>query len=136
MQVTVQDESDWWKSLLTQPVLSLIDVHSMPDYSMVSVAGILAMMSMEEKVVKSETKFLLIMKIVDRTGCIEVRSWTHTQFDFSMYRDRPILIKRLRVTSYAGSKMLELIEGKGSPVEAEFPHAEDLAKFWKEPAKP
>ena len=103
---------------------------------MVSVAGILAMMSMEEKVVKSETKFLLIMKIVDRTGCIEVRSWTHTQLDFSMYRDRPILIKRLRVTSYAGSKMLELIEGKGSPVEAEFPHAEDLAKFWKEPAKP
>ena len=134
MQVTVHDESEWWKSLLTQPVLSLIDVHSMPDYSMISVTGILAMICMEEKVVKSETKFLMIMKIVDRTGCIEVRSWTHTLADFSTYRDRPILIKRVRVTSYAGTKMLELIEDRGSPVEAEFPHAEDLAKFWKEPA--
>ena len=52
-------ESTWWTSLLSQPVMSIQDVHSMPEYSMITVSGILAMMVMEEKVVKSETKFLL-----------------------------------------------------------------------------
>ena len=128
------DESTWWTSLLTRPVLSIHDVHSMPEYSMVTVSGILAMMVMEEKVVKSETKFLLIMKMLDRTGFIEVRSWTHTLADFSRHRDRPLLLKRVRVTSYAGTKMLELIDGTGSVAEAEFPEAADLAQFWREPA--
>ena len=127
-------ESTWWTSLLSQPVMSIQDVHSMPEYSMITVSGILAMMVMEEKVVKSETKFLLIMKILDRTGFIEVRSWTHTLADFSAYRDRPICLKRVRVTSYAGTKMLELIDGTGSHVESDFPGADDLARFWREPA--
>ena len=101
---------------------------------MISVSGILGFMCMEEKVVKTETKWLLIMRILDRTGTIELRSWTHTEADFSRHRERPLLFKRVRVTAYAGTKMLELIDGRGSVVETEFPEAADLSAFWKEPA--
>ena len=128
------EESAWWKSLLHQPTLSIHDVHSQPDYSMISVSGILGYMCMEEKVVKAETKWLLIMRILDRTGTIEVRSWTHTEADFARYREKPLHFKRVRVTAYAGTKMLELIDGGGSVTETEFPEAADLAAFWKEPA--
>jgi hypothetical protein len=106
----------------------------MPEYSIVSVSGILGHMCVEEKVVKAETKGLLIIKLLDRTGQIEVRSWTRTMDDFSLYRERPILLKRVRVTAYAGIKMLELIDGGGTIVQTEFPHAADLSAFWKEPS--
>lgn len=86
-------------------------------------------MCVEEKVVKAETKGLLIIKLLDRTGQIEVRSWTRTMDDFSLYRERPILLKRVRVTAYAGIKMLELIDGGGTIVQTEFPHAADLSAF-------
>ncbi len=111
-----------------------MDAHSISEHAIISVSGILGFMCMEEKVVKTETRLLLIMKILDRTGQIEVRSWTHNISDFSTYRERPLLLKRVRVTAYAGTKMLELIDGGGTIVETEFPHADDLATFWKEPA--
>ena len=72
--------------------------------------------------------------ILDRTGQIEIRSWTHTIADFSIYREKPILLKRVRVTAYTGTKMIELIDGGGTVVENQFPHAADLSSFWKEPA--
>ena len=133
-QVTIRDESPWWISLLQKPVLSIIDVHSLAEHSIISVSGILGYMSTEDKIVRSETKKLLILKIMDRTGCIEVRSWTKSETDFSIHRERPILFKRVRVTAYAGIKMLELIDGGGSIVEWNFPHASDLTAFWNEPA--
>jgi len=134
VQVTVKDDSEWWTSLLQKPILSIMDAHSVPEYSIISVSGILGHMCMEEKKVKAETRWLLIMKILDRTGQIEVRSWTHTMSDFSIHREKPILLKRVRVTAYAGTKMLELIDGGGTAVDSEFPHAGDLTSFWKEPA--
>ncbi len=130
----MKEESHWWKSLLMQPIRSIIDVHGLPEYSMVNVSGILGHVCMEEKVVRSEPRGLMIMRILDRTGGIEVRSWTHKIEDFSNYRDRPILLKRVRVTAYAGTKMLELC-GDGSIFEHEFPFAADLAAFWREPAE-
>ena len=91
-------------------------------------------MCTEDKLVRSETKKLLILKIIDRTGSIEVRSWTLTEADFSIHRERPILLQRVRVTAYAGIKMLELIDGAGSIIETKFPHAADLTAYWNEPA--
>jgi hypothetical protein len=130
----VKDESVWWTSLLQSPTLSIMDVHSMPEHSIVTVSGILGHMCMEEKKVRSEIRWLLIIMILDRTGQIEIRSWTHTIADFSIYREKPILLKRVRVTAYAGTKMIELIDGGGTVVENQFPHAADLSSFWKEPA--
>jgi hypothetical protein len=134
LQVNIRDESSWWQSLLQNPVLSIIDVHPLAEHSMVSVSGILGFMCTEDKLVRSETKKLLILKIIDRTGSIEVRSWTLTEADFSIHRERPILLKRLRVTAYAGIKMLELIDGGGSIIETNFPQAADLTAYWNEPA--
>jgi hypothetical protein len=114
--------------------MSIMDAHTVPEHAIITVSGILGFMCMEEKVVKTETRFLLIMKILDRTGQIEVRSWTHNIADFSIHREKPLLLKRVRVTAYAGTKMLELLDGSGTIVETEFPHAGDLETFWKEPA--
>lgn len=124
----------WWQALLNKPILSLLDVHSMQEHSIISVAGILGFISAEDKIVKNDTRKLLIMKLIDRTATIEVRSWSSNLEDFSRFRDRPIKLKRVRVTAYAGIKMLELIDGGGTQVSDTFDESLDLASFWKEPA--
>jgi hypothetical protein len=45
------------------------------------------------------------------------------------------MISRARVTAYAGTKMIELIDGAFGSVETEsFDQASDLSAFWKAPA--
>jgi len=45
------------------------------------------------------------------------------------------MISRARVTAYAGTKMIELIDGaSGSVVTDSFDQASDLSAFWKAPA--
>jgi hypothetical protein len=44
------------------------------------------------------------------------------------------MLKRVRITAYAGIKMLELIDGGGTQVVDTFDESSDLASFWKEPA--
>ena len=136
VQVTVMKEqpNPWWQGLLNKPIMSLLDVHSMKEHSIISVAGILGFLSVEDKIVKCDTRKLLIMKLIDRTATIEVRSWSATLEEFSRFRDRPIMLKRVRVTAYAGIKMLELIDGGGTQVVDTFDESSDLASFWKEPA--
>lgn len=84
--------------------------------------------------VKNDNRQLLILKLIDRTAQMELRSWTTTMDELSQYRERPILLNRVRVTSYAGLKMLELLDGTGTQITDSFPGAADLSAFWKEPA--
>jgi len=127
----------WWQSLLKNPVMSIIDAHTLHENCVINVSGILGFMTIEEKLVKNEVKHLLIFKIIDRTGQMEVRSWTAGISDFSRFRERPIQLKRVRVTAYSGNKMLELIDGDdGTQVEDDFPGAPDLSAFWVEPSAP
>ncbi len=125
----------WWNSLLSAPVVSLMDVHSLPENSLVRASGIVGFMCVEEKVVRNAPVNLLILRIVDHTGEIEVRSWTRKLSDFSRFREKPIMISRARVTAYAGVKMIELIDGEtGSFVTDEFDSASELMAFWDAPA--
>ena len=131
----VECQNVWWSNLLKVPALLIMDVHSSSDNSVVTVSGILAFICTEEKVVRNAPVELLIMRIVDRSGEIEVRSWTRRASEFVHLKDKPILLSRLRVTSYAGTKMVELIDGaSGSIVSDSFEGASELAEFWNAPA--
>jgi hypothetical protein len=125
----------FWTQLLDNPVMSIIDVHSMPLNKFVSIAGILALMQSEIKIVRNEEKELVILRIVDRTGSIEVQSWVSKLTDFERYRDRPIQLKRMRISEFSGIKYLEIIDGNGTQIQGQFDEALDLANFWKEPAR-
>jgi len=125
----------FWTQLLDNPVVPIIDVHSMSLNKFVSVGGILGFMHSEMKIVRNEEKELVILRIVDRTGSIEVQSWVSKLTDFEQFRDRPIQMQRMRITEYSGVKYLEIIDGNGTQVHGEFEGALDLANFWAEPAR-
>ena len=99
---------------------------------MISVGGIVGTLSSETKRVKNEDKELMCMRITDRTGFIDVRSWNHSESEFSSFREKPILLKRVRVTVYAGIKIIELLDASGTQVLSDFAGAADLASYWSE----
>jgi hypothetical protein len=82
--------------------------------------------------VKNSEKSLLCMRITDRTGCIDVRSWCHSQDEFARFQERPVLFKRVRVTSFGGMKILELLDAGGTVATENFAGAADLRQYWLE----
>lgn len=82
----VEGANPWWDSLLQAPVMSIVDVHSAPENTIVSVCGILGSVVTEDKIVRNRPASLIIMRIVDRTGEIEIRSWNSQLADFSRFR--------------------------------------------------
>jgi hypothetical protein len=82
--------------------------------------------------VKGETKILLVLMLTDRTGKIEIRSWNHSDTEFKRFLERPVLLKRVRVCLYAGTRTGELLTGtNGTTITTDFDH-EDLDKYWVE----
>jgi hypothetical protein len=126
------EESKWWASLLQVPPLRIIDVHDVEDDLIVSVKGIVGTISTEIKKVKLEDKELLCMRLTDRTGFIDIRSWCHSEAEFERFRERPVCFKRVRVTSFSGMKILELLDASGTILADEFDGAADLRQYWRE----
>jgi hypothetical protein len=124
--------STWWRSLLTLAPLSCGAVHDVTDNNMVSVSGILGHVSSEIKMVQGVPKTLLTLHMVDSSGKLDVRSWNHNADAFNHYADAPIMIRRVRVTSFAGVKLCELLDGAGSVIETAFSGCDALRKFWRE----
>ena len=124
--------SSWWRSLLTLAPLSCGAVHDVADNTMVSVSGILGHVSSETKMVQGVPKTLLTLHMVDSSGKLDVRSWNHHADAFNHHADAPILVRRVRVTSFAGVKLCELLDGAGSVLEAAFSGCDALRKFWRE----
>lgn len=122
--------SSWWKGLLDSTPHSCGSAHDVSDNSIISVCGILGMVTVEVKMVNNVPKNLLCLHLVDASGKIDIRSWNHAPDGFADCTDRPILIRRVRVTSFAGTKLCELLDGAGSIVESKFPGAQALVKFW------
>jgi hypothetical protein len=122
----------WWQGLLAEPSINCLQFHDTPALTIVNVAGILGFIQVEEKTVKGEIKSLLVLHLTDRTGRIEIRSWNHSDTEFKRYQERPILLKRVRVCLYAGSRTGELLTGpNGSLVTTDFDHR-DLDLYWQE----
>ncbi len=124
--------STWWRSLLILPALSCGAVHDIADNTMVTVSGILGHISSDTKMVLGAPKTLLTLHMVDSSGKLDVRSWNHHADAFNRFADSPILIRRVRVTSFAGMKLCELLDGAGSVIETAFPGDAALRKFWRE----
>ena len=72
------------------------------------------------------------MRIVDRTGIIQVRSWNHSASNFEHLVDLPIRINRVRVAGFANTKVGELLDATGSELATKFEGSADLTKFWSE----
>jgi hypothetical protein len=128
----VTDESKWWNSLDSSSFRRIIDVHDCEDDSVINVAGIVGMLSSETKRVRSDNKDLMTMRLTDRTGWIDVRSWNHSESEFKSFQEKPLLLKRLRVTSFSGTKVLELLDGNGTIVAPNFVGMRDLQQYWLE----
>ncbi len=126
------NDSTWWRSLLTLAPHSCGAVHDVADNTMVSVSGILGHVSSETKMVQGVPKTLLTLHMVDSSGKLDVRSWNHHADAFNHLADAPILIRRVRVTSFAGVKLCELLDGAGSVIETAFAGDAALRKFWRE----
>jgi hypothetical protein len=126
------EESKWWSSLLLQPHLRIIDVHDAEDDAVINVAGIVGMLSTERKRVRDQDRDLLCIRLTDRTGFVDIRSWSHCESEFARFIEKPLLLRRVRVSSYAGLKVLELLAGPGTVLIDEFDGKDDLAKYWSE----
>jgi hypothetical protein len=122
----------WWRDLLEEPALNCLQFQDTPALTVVNVAGILGAIATEEKMVKGQPKQLLVLHLTDRYGKIEVRSWNHSDTEFIRFQEKPILLKRVRVCLYAGSRTGELLTGPhGSMITTDFDHL-DLDKYWSE----
>jgi hypothetical protein len=123
----------WWNGVPSKQPLSAILFHDQNDNTVVNVAGILGSVSVEQKHVRSDARELLTLKIVDRTGIVVVRSWNHGADLFHRLVDTPVLLSRVRVTSFGGAKTGELFDGGGTLInEGNFVGADDLRLFWSE----
>ena len=122
----------WWTSLLLQTPLSCGAVHDKSDNSIISVTGILGRVSSETKIVQSEEKLLTCLHLVDSSGKLDVRTWNHAPDAFLAFVDRPILIQRVKVASFASTKLCELFDSTGSVIVTEFPGQHELLRFWSE----
>ena len=126
------EESRWWKSLLLCKPLRIIDVHDCEENSLVNVAGIVGMLHTERKRVKDADRDLLCIRLTDRTGFVDVRSWTHSEQEFASFLEQPMLLQRVRVCVFASIKTLELLSGSGTKVIDDFDGKADLMQYWSE----
>jgi hypothetical protein len=122
--------SQWWMQLLKQVPKSCGAVHDTADNDIVTVSGICGHVTSEIKMVNSVERTLTCIHLVDSSGRLDIRSWNHMPDAFHHIVDRPVMIQRVKVTSFAGTKMCELLDGSGSIIETEFPGSSALAKFW------
>lgn len=122
--------SQWWQQLLKQVPKSCGAVHDAADNDIVTVSGVCGHVTSEIKMVNSVERTLTVIHLVDSSGRLDIRSWNHMPDAFLHFVDRPVLIQRVKVTSFAGTKMCEILDGSGSIIETEFPGSTALAKFW------
>ena len=123
----------WWASILQQPGVSAILFCDQKDNSVVNVSGIIGSVSSEQKIVRSDARDLVIIKVVDCTGIITLRTWNHSSDAFLRLVDQPVMFRRIRVTSFASLKAGEVFDGNGTIIDsAPFDGSDDLQKFWAE----
>ena len=122
----------WWHGIPTQRATAAIHFADCKENNIVNIEGILGSVHSEWKLVRNEQKELLTMRIVDRTGIIQVRSWNHSASNFEHLVDLPIRINRVRVAGFANTKVGELLDATGSELATKFDGSADLTKFWSE----
>lgn len=121
---------DWWQSLLTKRALTALEAHAVEDNSIISITGIVGQVTEESKMVNGRARILTTVHMVDSTGKFDVRTWNHVQAQFQDYVDKPVQIQRVRVTSFAGEKLAEFLDGLGSIIVSSFPGQDTMSRWW------
>ena len=124
------DVVTWWKSLLLPVPKSCGQVHDIADGSIISISGVVGRVSHEIKMVNGVERTITCVHVVDFSGRLDVKTWNHLPTLFTSFVDRPVLIKRIKVSSFAGTKHCELLDGDASIFETSFDGMQELAKFW------
>ena len=122
----------WWRELLAVPPTPLSSIQSIADNTIINIAGVLGFVSEEKKMVGNAQKTLTSLHIGDTSGSLDVRSWNHPAQTFKKHVEVPVLIQRIRITSFAGTKIGELLDGHGSVVVTEFAGKKQLEDYWAE----
>jgi hypothetical protein len=125
-----QDVMVWWKSLLLPAPKTCGQVHDTADGNIISISGVCGRVSHEIKMVNGVERTITCVHVVDFSGKLDVKSWNHPPSLFASYVDKPVLIKRVKVSSFAGTKHCELLDGDASIFETSFDGMRELAKFW------
>lgn len=120
----------WWNQLVQQPPVSLSATLDVADNCIINVAGVLGMIASEEKMVGTVVKTLVTLHLADPTGQLDIRSWNHPASFFEAYVEQPILICRIRMTSFAGMRLGELLANDASSISTEFPAKKTLQNYW------
>jgi hypothetical protein len=122
----------WWQGLLLIPPMSCGSVHDIADNTIINICGIAGHVTSEVKMVNGVEKTLTFIHMVDSSGKLDVRTWNHGPDLLMEFVDRPCLIQRVRVTSFAGTKHAELLDGSASIIQTSFPGSTALQRFWAE----
>jgi len=133
VSIECDDQHDvmvWWKSLLLPAPKSCGQVHDTADGNIISISGVCGRVSHEIKMVNGVERTITCVHVVDFSGKLDVKSWNHPPSLFASYVDKPVLIKRVKVSSFAGTKHCELLDGDASIFETSFDGMRELAKFW------
>lgn len=123
---------DWWCELARLQPVRLSSICDIADNSIINVAAIVGMIVAEHKMVGTVQKTLTTLHLADPTGQFDVKTWNHSPDDFLVFSEKPVLFRRIRVTSFSGTKMGELLDNGGSIIESEFAGKEALRKYWAE----
>jgi hypothetical protein len=132
-ELSRSSEHNWWTGLLQQSPLNISNARSMDDDMIVTVSGVLFLIQTETKKIRDELKDLVTIRLADTSGFIDVRSWNHTEEFFRPHLEKPIVLQRVRITSFAGNKLGEMLDGGGTILRSSFSGSNDLAKFWNAP---
>ncbi len=122
----------WWNDLALLPSVRLSSICDIADNSIINVDGIVGMIVCESKMVGTVQKTLTTLHLADPSGQFDIKSWNHAADQFLSLADKPVSIRRIRVTSFAGNKMGELLDNGGSTFVTEFPGKAALLQYWAE----
>jgi hypothetical protein len=124
----------WWAQMATQQPLPLPAALIAADNSIINIFGILAFTTAEEKEFNGEIRRVLSVHLVCHTAKFQLRGWDlepSTVESINNLKDKVVKVVRIRISSYAETKVGEILEGtKGTIFEA-YQDA-DLRRFWDE----
>jgi hypothetical protein len=132
--VTPSPMATWWQSLAAVDPLPLSAAVSAADTSVISVFGVIAFIAFEVKTINGIERRVTTIHLASQTAKFQLRGWdlaATLEASVSRMQDCIVAVRRVRVTSFAETKIGEILD---SPLGTLFTPFEDpaLAKFWSE----
>ena len=126
--------ADWWADLACQSPLPLPAALIAADNTVISVFGVLAFTSRDEKEVNGVVRTLTSVHLASQTVKLQLRGWDlepATMELIESLKDCVVQVHRVRVTCFAELKIGEIMESPLGTIFAKFNDPE-LTRFWNE----